>query len=219
MLQISILKKYTAYLLVVLLFSHATAVFGDDLMYVIWRDIGLPDAVRLASQYSGKTIRLAHEAQGTISLASSDPVNSGQFFSLFEKSLQERGLVLLPGRDNTYQVTTAEAASADNAQPIKTEPQAPATQAAQLQHVGAIFASERRAADIAARLRSMGGAAEVRAPDHPADKEFSVVLLYRDSAEGYQAMLSAVERAGLNGLISTPEAPAAFLVQGKLSPD
>lgn len=213
MFQLSILKKHTAYLLVVLLFSHATAVFGDDLMYVIWRDIGLPDAVRLASQYSGKTIRLAHEAQGSISLASSDPVNSEQFFSLFEKSLQERGLVLLSGGDNTYQVTTAAAASAGNAQPAKAEPEAAPSQAAQLQHVGAIFASERRAADIAARLRAMGGAAEVRASDDPADKEFSVVLLYRDSAEAYQAMLSAVERAGLNGLISTPAPPAAFRAQ------
>jgi hypothetical protein len=39
---------------------------------------------------------------------------------------------------------------------------------------------------------------------------FSVVLQYRDSREGYQAMISAVERAGLNDLISTPTLSAEF---------
>ncbi|NKI72526.1 hypothetical protein GN109_24190, partial [Collimonas pratensis] len=52
------------------------------------------------------------------------------------------------------------------------------------------------------------------ASNDPADKEFSVVLLYRDDKEGYQAMLTAVERAGLNNLISLPTLPVEFSMQG-----
>jgi type II secretory pathway component GspD/PulD (secretin) len=213
MSHISIQKKSITCLLAILLFSHVTAVLSDDLLYVIWRDIGLPDAVRLASQYSGKTILLAQDAHGTISLASSDPLSSRQFFSLFEKSLHERGLVLMHDGGNIYQVAAVDPGAGGSAQSssagLETEP----PHVPQIEYVGAIFASERRAQAIVARIRAMGGEAEVRAPGDPADTDFSVVLLCRDSAEGYQSMISAVERAGLSNLISTPPLPAAFPVQ------
>jgi type II secretory pathway component GspD/PulD (secretin) len=197
MFQISIIKQIATPLLAFLLFSHATAVFCDDRFYVIWRDIGLPDAVRLVSQYSGKKIRLAQEVQGTISLASTDPLSSDEVFTLFQKSLQERGLLLVHGDGNAYQVSAAR------------------SETAKRRYVGAVFAFEQRAQAIVSRLRAADGEAEVLASDDPAEQGFSVVLLYRDSTEGYQAMISAVERAGLNNLIATPTLPAAFPVQEK----
>ncbi|HWW06794.1 hypothetical protein [Collimonas sp.] len=195
MFQISTLKKIAAYLFALLLFSHATAVFCDDRFYVIWRDIGLPDAVRLVSQYSGRKIHLAQEIQGTISLASTDPLSPDEVFTLFQKSLQERGLLLVRGDGNAYQVSSA-----------KSETR---------RYVGAVFAFEQRAQAIVSRLRAADGEAEVLASGDPAEQGFSVVLLYRDSTEGYQAMISAVERAGLNNLLATPTRPVAFPVQEK----
>ncbi|MEM4986975.1 hypothetical protein V8G57_06190 [Collimonas sp. H4R21] len=213
MCQISIQKKSITCLLAILLFSHVTAVLSDDLLYVIWRDIGLPDAVRLASQYSGKTIRLAQNVHGTISLASSGPLGSSQFFSLFENSLHERGLVLMRDGGNIYQVRAVEPGAGGSAQSPSASVEAGPPHVPQIEYVGAVFASERRAQAIVARIRAMGGEAEVRAPGDPADTGFSVVLLCRDSAEGYQSMISAVERAGLSNLISMPSLPAAFPVQ------
>jgi type II secretory pathway component GspD/PulD (secretin) len=195
MFQISIFKKTATYLSAFLLFSHATAVFCEDRFYVIWRDIGLPDAVRLVSQYSGKKIRLAQEVQGTISLASTDPLSADEVFTLFQKSLQERGLLLVRGDDNAYQVSAAR------------------SETAKRRYVGAVFAFEQRAQAIVSRLRAADGEAEVLASDDPAEQGFSVVLLYRDSTEGYQAMISAVERAGLNNLIATPTLSDAFPVE------
>jgi hypothetical protein len=86
---------------------------------------------------------------------------------------------------------------------------------AKRQYVGAIFAFEQRAQAIASRLRAAGGEAEVRAPSSPEDKDFSIVLLYRDDGEGYQALTSAVERAGLDSLISTPALPSVFPAREK----
>jgi type II secretory pathway component GspD/PulD (secretin) len=83
---ISILRKSAANLLAILLFSHATTVFCNDLFYVIWRDVGLPDAVRLVSQYSGRPIRLAPGVQGTITVASIDPLTADEVFALFKSA-------------------------------------------------------------------------------------------------------------------------------------
>lgn len=208
MVQIPVLKKAGTYLLSLYLLSHATAAFCDDTFYVIWKNIGLPDAVRLVSQYSGRVIRLAPEVLGTITVASTDPLTSDEVFALFERSLHEHGLALVPVHDNEYQVKAAEQdAGNSTGQSATSALNALPPQSAKRQYVGAIFAFEWRAQEIVARLRAAGGEAEVLAPGNPTDKDFSVVLLYRDNADDYQAMISAVERAGLSSLISTPALP------------
>ena len=250
MFQISILKKTAAYFLTLQLLSYATTAFCDDQFYVIWRDIGLPDAVSLVSRYSGRVILLSQEVHGTISLASTNPLSPDEIFTLFQKSLQERGLTLVRVDDNRYQIKTAESKSepvknipssvdlsgqqqeiplltsnsqnsesmADskprfNDQSEKVDSDASQSPVAKRRHVAAIFASEQRAQIIVSRLRAAGAEAEVFTPSSPMDKDFSVVLSYRDSAEGYQAMVSAIQRAGLNNLISTPTLTVAVPIQ------
>ncbi|WP_148264842.1 hypothetical protein [Collimonas fungivorans] len=232
MFQISILKKIATYLLTLLSFSYTTAAFCEDRFYVIWRDIGLPDATRLVSQYSGRSIHLAREVGGTINLASSEPLSPDEIFIQFKKSLGERGLTLVLVDGNEYQIEAANSNTVSDqaaalhapeivtAEPAKTlPPSAKLTYSqseavAKRRHVGAIFAFEQRAQAIASQLRAAGAEAIVLASNDPADKEFSVVLLYRDSKEGYQAMVAAIEQAGLNNLISAPTLPVEFSMQG-----
>jgi len=276
MLQTSTLKKSAAYLLALLLLSRATPAFCDGQFYVIWRDIGLSDAVRLVSQYSGRTIHLDQEVPATISLASAVPLSPDEIFTLFQKKLQERGLILVRIDDNRYQVKVAEsdpvnttamsnvirrqavlrtseataAEPAKNMQPseelsgkqeethasasisqnyegmAESKPrfndQTARTDSAALQppvvqrrHVGVIFASEQRAQSIVSRLHEAGAEAEVVAPSSPADNDYSIVLLYRDEVESYQALIFAIQRAGLNNLIPTPSIPVAASAQGR----
>lgn len=211
-----------------LLFSHAAAVRCEDRFYVIWRDFGLSDAARLVSQYSGRSIRLAPEVRGTINLASIDPLSPDEIFFQFQKSLRERGLRLVLLDGNEYQIETANsrAVSVQAATPhlpgivMSESAQTPAASeksagsaeepVGRRRYVGAVFAFEQRAQAIASRLCAAGAEAIVLASNDPADKGFSVVLLYRDNRESYQAMMSAVEQAGLNDLISTPALPAGF---------
>jgi hypothetical protein len=232
MVQISILKKIATSLLALLLFSYTTAAFCEDRFYVIWRDIGLPDATRLVSQYSGRSIRLAPDVGGTINLASSEPLSPDEIFVLFQKSLREQRLRLLLVDGNEYQIekansnTFSDQAAAPHAPEIVTSELAKTLPSsakfihsqqeavAKRRHVGAIFAFEQRAQAIASQLCATGAEAIVLASNDPADKEFSVVLLYRDDKEGYQAMITAVERAGLNNLISLPTLPVEFSMQG-----
>ncbi|NKI70223.1 hypothetical protein GN109_12400 [Collimonas pratensis] len=276
MLQTPILKKSSRYLLALLLLSHTAPAFCDGQFYVIWRDIGLSDAVRLVSQYSGRTIHLDQEVHATISLASAAPLSSNEIFTLFQKTLQERGLILVRIDDNGYQVKTAESdpinttvvsnvishqavlrtSETATVEPAKNMPpseelsgkqeemlpsvstsqnyegtaeskprfndQTTKADSAALQstvvkhrHVGAIFASEQRAQSIASRLREAGAEAEVVGPSNPADNDYSIVLSYRDGTGSYQALIFAIQRAGLDNLISTPVLSVAAPAQGK----
>lgn len=228
MFQISRIKKFAACLFGLLLFSHTTAVRCDDRFYVIWRDFGLSDAARLVSQYSGRSIRLAPEVRGAINLASTDPLSPDEIFFQFQKSLRERGLKLIHLDGNEYQIETTNSSAASDQAAIRHTPEivtsesagTPATFAkstcsleepvGRRRYVGAVFAFEQRAQRIASRLCAAGAEAIVLASNDPTDMGFSVVLQYRDSREGYQAMISAVERAGLNDLISTPTLSAEF---------
>ncbi|AMP00204.1 hypothetical protein CAter282_2326 [Collimonas arenae] len=232
MFQFSIFKKSTIYLVALLSFSHATAVFCGDRFYVIWRDIGLPDATRLVSQYSGRSIHLSPGVGGTINLGSSEPLSPDEIFAQFQKSLQERGLTLVLVDGNEYRIETVHSnavndqAAASRTQELVTSELAKALPTsekftysqqepnAKRRHVGAIFAFEQRAQTIASQLRAAGAEAIVVGPNDPVDKDFSVVLLYPDNKEGYQAMISAIERAGLDNLISTPTLPIEFSMQG-----
>ncbi|MEO6921779.1 MAG: hypothetical protein ABI171_22440 [Collimonas sp.] len=233
MFQKSILKKIATYLLALPLFLYGAAAFCEDRFYVIWRDIGLPDATRLVSQYSGRSIRLSLAVGGTINLASSDPLSPDEIFIQFQKSLQERGLTLVHVDGNEYQIEAVNSHTVSDQVVAPLTPEIvtsePATilppsakfaysqqeSLAKRRYVGAIFAFEHRAQTIASQLCAAGAEAIVLASNDPADKFFSVVLLYRDSKEGYQAMISAVEKAGLNDLISTPTLPPEFSMPGR----
>jgi hypothetical protein len=204
MFQMHPLKKYTTYLLGFFLFSYSTAAFCDGPFYVIWRDIGLPDAARLVSQYSGREIRLASNAKGVISIASTDPLTSNAVFFAFEKSIRERGLTMVQERDNAYLV-----------KPADSEPDVFPPPVVKRQYIGAVFAFEQRAQSIVSRLNAAGGEAEVLVADNSSEKTFSVALSYLDCDKGYQAMASAVERAGLNNLISLPALPSVSTVLEK----
>ncbi|MEO6918769.1 MAG: hypothetical protein ABI188_06865 [Collimonas sp.] len=277
MLQTSILNRYAAFSFCFLLVTHAATAFCDDRFYVIWRNIGLPDAVRLISQYSGRKIRLAPEVQGTISVASIDPLTSDEIFYLFQKSLQGRGLILMREQEKEYLVQAAApvldnlpvtpnveshqafSRSSDIAsleqkgsgpvaarlsdklsgvslpvsiphadertevpevkpeiRPVTTVSESLSSPTvARHQHLGAIFATEQRAQAIVSRLLAAGGEAELMTSSDPENDGFSVILLYRDTEQGYQAMMLAIQRAGLNNLLSTPQFSPAFTIQDK----
>ncbi len=195
--------------------------------------------MRLVSQYSGRTIRLNPDVHGKINLASIDPLSPDEIFILFQKSLQERGLILRQSENNEYQVKFAETSSnnlfvtpgavtqqefpqsSESADRISPSVQLNSSSdsdtllpsVAKHRYVTAIFASKERALSISSRLQAAGAEVEVLVPNNPADKDFSIVPLYRDSAEGYQAIASAIQQAGLSGLISMPAPPAAVPVR------
>ncbi|MGB7195070.1 MAG: hypothetical protein WBD81_16575 [Collimonas pratensis] len=231
MFQISRIKKIVARLFWLLLFSHATAVHCEDRFYVIWRDFGLSDAARLVSQYSGRSIRLAPEVRGVINLASIDPLSPDEIFFQFQKSLLERGLKLVRLDGNEYQIETTNSRAISDRAAILHTPEIVASESAgtlatfakstcsleepagRRRYVGAVFAFKKRAQTIASRLCAVGAEAIVLASDDPRDVGFSVVLLYRDSREGYQTMISAVAHAGLADLISTPALSTEFSIR------
>ncbi|WP_211442939.1 hypothetical protein [Collimonas humicola] len=231
MFQISRIKKIVACLFWLLLFSHATAVRCENRFYVIWRDFGLSDAARLVSQYSGRSIRLAPEVRGTVNLASTDPLSPDEIFFQFQKALRERGLRLVRLDGNEYRIETTNSSAVSNQAATPRTPEIVTSESAKTlvalaksacsleapvgrhRYVGAVFAFEQRAQAIASRLCAAGAEAIVLASNDPTDTGFSVVLLYRDSREDYRAMISAVEQAGLNDLISTPALSAEFSMQ------